>query len=101
MAAGVIAVGMALGSRHVDLDLSPTQVKALSSPWCRVLTLVLMAYAATGHPWLSLAIGMFIYAFIYHFFHERSPHYVGQHKLRKAANTASKHRPAYAYARFL
>lgn len=95
LAAGVSAVGMALGSRHVDLDLSPTQIKTLSSPWCRVLALVLMAFAATGQPWLSLAIGMFIYAFIYHFFHERSPHYY------KKKASAGNRRPAYAYAQSL
>jgi len=97
MAAGVIAVGLALGSRHVDLDLSPSQVKALSSPWCRVLALVLMSFAATGQPWLSLAIGMFIYAFIYHFFHEGSQHYLRRHKLRNNADNMPKHRSAYAY----
>jgi hypothetical protein len=75
LAAGVGAVGMALGSRHIDLDLSQEQVKTLSSPWCRVLALVLMAFAATGQIWLSLAIGMFVYALIFHFLHERSPHY--------------------------
>ena len=74
--AGVMAVVMALGSRHFDLDLSPQQVKTLSSPWCRVFALVLMAYAATGHVWLAIAVGLFIYAFVFHFLHERSiPHY--------------------------
>jgi uncharacterized membrane protein len=75
LAAGVGAVGMALGSRHVDLDLSPQQVKTLSSPWCRIVALILMAFAATGQIWLSIAIGMFIYAIVYHFLHERSPHH--------------------------
>ena len=73
--AGVMAVVMALGSRHFDLDLSPQQVKTLSSPWCRVFALVLMAYAATGQVWLAIAIGMFIYAFVFHFLHERSIHH--------------------------
>jgi hypothetical protein len=101
LAAGVSAVGMALGSRHVDLDLSPTQIKTLSSPWCRVLALVLMAFAATGQPWLSLAIGMFIYAFIYHFFHERSPHYYKKKALAAKKASAGNRRPAYAYAQSL
>ena len=73
--AGLGAVAMALGSRHFDLALSPQQVKTLSSPWCRVLALILMAYAATGQIWLSIAIGMFIYAFVFHFLHERSIHH--------------------------
>jgi hypothetical protein len=73
--AGFGAVAMALGSRHFDLELSPKQVKTLSSPWCRVLALVLMAYAATGQIWLSIAVGMFIYAIVYHFLHERSVHH--------------------------
>jgi hypothetical protein len=75
LAAGVAAVGMALGSRHIDLDLSPSQIKALSSPWCRLLALILMAFAATGQVWLSIAIGMFVYAIVFNFLHERSPHH--------------------------
>ena len=73
--AGFGAVAMALGSRHFDLQLSPDQVKALSSPWCRVLALILMAYASTGQVWLSIAVGMFIYAIIFHFLHEQSAHH--------------------------
>lgn len=81
LAAGVGAVGMALGSRHIDLDLSPQQVKALSSPWCRILALILMAFAATGQIWLAIAIGMFVYALVFHFLHERSPHHFRKWRL--------------------
>lgn len=101
ISAGVCAVGMTLGSRHIDLNLSPQQVKILESPWCRVLALVLMAFAATGHLWLSLAIGMFIYAFIYHFFHEHSPHYYKKKVIAAHKPTATSYRPAYAYAQSL
>lgn len=82
LAAGLGAVGMTLGSRHVDLDLSPHQVKILSSPWCRIIALILMSFAATGQIWLSIAIGMFIYAIVYHFLHESSPHHYSQWTLK-------------------
>ena len=75
LAAGMMAVGMTIGSRHFDLDLSPQQVEMLSSPWCRLLALILMSYAATGQIWLSIAIGMLIHAVVYHFLHELSPHH--------------------------
>ena len=87
LTAGLASVGMALGSRHVDLDLSPAQVATLSNPWCRVVALVLMAYAATSNFWLSLGIAMFIYAFVFHFLHEGSSHH--WRKARKRIGRAS------------
>lgn len=87
LVAGLSAVGMALGSRHIDLDLSPQQVKALSSPWCRILALVLMAFATTGQIWLAVAIGMFVYAIVFHFLHERSPHHYKQWKMPRPQPT--------------
>ncbi len=87
LAAGMGAVGMALGSRHIDLDLSPQQVKALSSPWCRILALVLMAFAATGQIWLAVAIAMFVYAIVFHFLHERSPHHYKHWKMPRPEPT--------------
>jgi hypothetical protein len=87
LAAGLGAVGMSLGSRHVDLDLSPQQVKTLSTPWCRILALILMAFASTGQIWLSIAIGMFIYAIVYHFLHESSPHHYSQWTLPSPKST--------------
>lgn len=88
LAAGLAAVGMALGSRHVDLDLSPEQVKSLSSPWCRILALALMAFAATGHIWLSIAIAMFVYAVVFNFLHESSPHHYKKWALEQPARAA-------------